>query len=121
MPHIVKLVNVVIAATRRTFGKRVEHRVTRIRRGLHDIEDIAHRNAAPLGDPGPSLDAEMSGDLLLLRQGLEIGEGKIAGQLHQSTDAEAVLRKLIGDQRLELRRVRRACCSARNAVRYPDP
>src|SRR6185312_16704649 len=28
MPHVAKLVNVVIAAARRTFGKRVEHRVT---------------------------------------------------------------------------------------------
>src|ERR1700730_4313163 len=64
VPHIMNLVNVVIAATRGTLGERVKDSVTSFRCRLHDVQDIAHRNTTPLCDAGPSLDAKMSRDLL---------------------------------------------------------
>src|SRR5262249_42825844 len=52
-----------------------------------------HRNAAPFCHPRPALDAEMGGDLALLRHCLEVGIRKFLRILHEPADAQAIVGK----------------------------
>src|SRR6185437_1466455 len=68
----------------------------------HDIKDEAHRDATPLGDTGPPLNAEMFGDLLLFGHRLDLGIGELPRILDQAIDAQAVVYKPVLLERLEL-------------------
>src|SRR5665213_368083 len=85
--HIAYLVDIVIATACGALGERVKDSVAGLGRRLHDVQDVAHPNTAPFGDARPSLYAKMRGNLFLLRQRLQVGEGKLAWLLHQSADA----------------------------------
>src|SRR6185312_15997121 len=86
----------------RALGKRVEDSVASLGRWPHDIEDAAHRDATPLGDAGPSLDAEMFRNLLLFRHRLEFGIGELSRILDQTIDAQPVVCKAALLERLEI-------------------
>src|SRR6185437_3693494 len=85
------------------FGERVEDGIARLARWPHDIENVTHRNAAPLGDPGPALDAEVLGYLLLLGHRLDLGIGELPRMLDQAADAQSVVNEAVLLERSELR------------------
>src|SRR6185437_391646 len=76
-----------------------------VRHRLYDIQNIAHRNAAPFGDARPSLNTKMRGDLFLLGQGLQVGKGELARRLDQPINAQAVVHELTYQQRIVFGRV----------------
>src|ERR1022692_2545960 len=75
------------------FDQRIEDGLASVCCRLYDIEDVAHRNAAPFGDAGPSLNAKMLGDLFLLRHLLDLGIGERLWALDQPAHAELVIRE----------------------------
>src|SRR6185437_10755920 len=98
-----QVVNVVVDAAIGAFGERVEDGIARLAGRSHDVEDLAHRSSAPLGDAGPALDAEMLGDLLLLGHRLDLGIGELPRMLDQATDAQSVVDEAVLLERTELR------------------
>ena len=86
MPHILNYVNVIVNTTFGTFSERVENSISGIGHWLHDIQDVTHGDATPLSNTGPPLNAEVLGDLLLLRHCLELGVGELARIRNQPAD-----------------------------------
>src|ERR1700722_13833428 len=67
---------------------------------------MTHGYATPLCDSGPSLNAEMRGNLLLLRHRLQLGIGEHPWCFDQATDPQPKTLKTSGDQRVEFGRIR---------------
>ena len=65
----------------------------------HQVEDVAHRHAAPLGDTGPALDAEVLRDLLVVWQRPQLLEAELYRILDEAVDAEAIAREMAVEQR----------------------
>src|SRR5579864_3322193 len=106
MAHVFELVHVVIAAAIHTLGKRVKDGVAGLRPGFDDFQNAAHRNAAPLCNARPALDAKVTGYLFLFWHRFEFGESKNRRLLDQSVDAQSVIREIAAGQHLELSRTR---------------
>jgi hypothetical protein len=66
MTHVLDRMGIVVDAPVRAFAERVEDDPPRLWVRLDDVHDGLHRDPAPLGDAGPSLDAEVLGDLFVV-------------------------------------------------------
>ena len=65
-----------IGAVRRHRIGAVKHRVARVGRGPHRVEQRTQARPLPLADRAPALDAVVARDLRARRHGFEIGEGE---------------------------------------------
>ena len=71
---------------------------TALRAGIHDIEDVAHWNAAPLRHSRPTLDAKMRGDLRLLPHDLDVSEREFVWVLDEPADSQPITGELFADE-----------------------
>ena len=69
--------------------------VARIWRGSDQIQNVAHRDAAPLVHSRPPLDAEMLGNLLLLGHRFQFRQGKHLGIRNQAADSQRITGELV--------------------------
>jgi hypothetical protein len=78
----------------------VEDEILRLGRGPATIEERLNRDAAPLGDVRPALDAVMHGDLALLAELAELAERERERErpFDQAGDLEAVVREPVAGQ-----------------------
>lgn len=77
------IVTLMSGSTVAAIGQRIEHSVTCISPWLDQVGKVAHWNTTPFGDPGPSMNTEMRGDLLLLWHFFQLGAGELSRMLHQ--------------------------------------
>src|SRR3954463_13712576 len=88
---------VVVRASVRSVAERIEHNPPRLRFGPNQIEHRLHRRPSPFRHPRPSLDAEVLGDLLVVRERVDLLYGQLDGVLHEAVDAKPIL----GETRVE--------------------
>src|SRR5699024_256273 len=93
--HLLDRLGVVVDPAVGPLRDGVEGHPFRLRLGPHQLDDLAHRHAAPLADRRPALDAVMLGDLLVVRQRPQFGQAQLHGVLHQTVDAEPVVAEVV--------------------------
>jgi hypothetical protein len=89
--HLLDGVRVVVEAPLRPVAEGVEDDPAGLGLGPDEVEDRCHRHPAPPRHPGPSLDAEVLADLLVVGQRPDLGQAQLHRMLDQAVDAEAVV------------------------------
>ena len=93
---------VVVEALVGAVAERIEDDPLRLRLRLDQIDDRLHRDAAPLRDAGPALDAEVLRDLLVVGQRAQLREVELDGILDEAVDPQPVVGEVAVEERVVL-------------------
>lgn len=92
--------------TIQTFTERVENTDFCLRQRSYQFSQPGHRQACPLGNHSPALNAMVHCNLLLFPHGLYLFQGKLCRVFNKSVHLEPEIHKIAGGQRLSFLRSR---------------